>query len=164
MKGRPGRKRTINFLQDKKNDQKWTVARKPGVRQQNKMLALVISHAVSVIMSNHTSAVGDVYRLQGKGGAIGLELTGAVSRPFMWRWDKLYLEMVRKAGVKMHFYERYVDDSNQGAEVPPVGAKYDKQTKKVVVDLNDMRVEEEEDGYSASGYCKRCTGRNTDGR
>ena len=35
--GRPGRKRTVNFLQNKKNDSKWTVSRKPGARQQQRM-------------------------------------------------------------------------------------------------------------------------------
>ena len=44
------------------------------------------------------------------------ELTGALSRPFMMRWGKLYLEAVEAAGIKMWLYERYVDDSNQVAE------------------------------------------------
>ena len=34
----------------------------------------------------------------------------------MMRWDKLYLEAVEAAGIKMWLYERYVDDSNQVAE------------------------------------------------
>ena len=31
-------------------------------------------------------------------------------------------------------YERYVDDSNQLGKVPPAGARYDKQTRRIVVD------------------------------
>jgi hypothetical protein len=135
-KGRPGRKRTINFLQNKKNDSKWTVARKPGARQKQKMLALVISHGVLKVMSNHTYTVGDDHFLQSRGGAIGAELTGAVSRPFMWRWDNLYLDKVREAGMKMKVYERYVDDSNQIAETPPIGARYDNFSRRVVTDVN----------------------------
>ena len=94
-KGRPGRPRTINFLQDKKNDSKWTVGRKPGVRQKQKMLAIVISHGVRLVMANHTYKVGDLSYQQARGGAIGLDLTGAVSRPFMWKWDRMYLQIVR---------------------------------------------------------------------
>ena len=45
-----------------------------------------------------------------------MELTGALSRPFMRRWDRLFLEAVEAAGIKMKLYERYVDDSNQIAE------------------------------------------------
>ena len=51
------------------------------------------------------------------GGSIGLELTGALHRPFMFYWDRLYLEEVAKAGITMHLYERYVDDSQQLAEM-----------------------------------------------
>jgi hypothetical protein len=42
-----------------------------------------------------------------------LELSGAVSRAFMARWDRKYLEKVTKAGMSMRMYERCVDDSNQ---------------------------------------------------
>ena len=60
-------------------------------------------------MFNHTYRVGDVIYQQTK----GLELTTAVSRPFMFIWDRLYLESVKKAGLNLAVYERYVDDSNQ---------------------------------------------------
>ena len=148
-KGRPGKERTINFLQSKKNDQKWTVARKPGVRQQKKMLALVISAGVKMVMSNHTYKVGDSFYHQAEGGAIGLELTGAVSRPFMIRWDRLYLEKVRKAGVTMRMYERYIDDSNQIAVVPPPGAKYDGNKNKVVIDIENINENEQDENRLA---------------
>ena len=45
----------------------------------------------------------------------------------------------------MSLYERYVDDSNQVAIVPPPGAKYDGNLKKVVIDENLIDVEEEDD-------------------
>ena len=73
--------------------------------------------------------VGDIMYLQGSGGPIGLELTGAVSRHFMMKWDKMYLDKVRRAGIDMQMYERYVDDSNQVAVVPPPGSQYDRQQK-----------------------------------
>ena len=42
------------------------------------------------------------------------------------------------------FYERYVDDSNQVAIVPPPGTKYDANTKRTFIDENspilDMKV------------------------
>ena len=144
-KGRPGRPRTINYLQDKKNDQKWTVARKPGVRQQKKMLSLAISVGVRMVLANHTYKVGDVNYQQVRGGPIGLELTGAVSRPFMMRWDRLYLQKVKRSGMEMLVYERYADDSNQIAKTPPVGSKYDRNKQKVVYDENELRIDEQED-------------------
>ena len=70
-------------------------------------------------MANHTYVVGDQYYLQTGGGAIGLELTGAVSRAFMARLDRMYLKRIRKVGMTMQVYERYVDDSNQIAKTAP---------------------------------------------
>ena len=61
----------------------------------------------------------------------------------MWRWDRLYHDRVKQAGIKMHLYERYVDDSNQIAETPPAGARYDSYLGRVVVDTdNDNRSED----------------------
>ena len=68
-------------------------------------------------MSSHAYTVGDDIFLQEDGGPIGLELTGALSRPFMMRWDKQYLKAVADAGSKMLLYERYADDS-QIAKLP----------------------------------------------
>ena len=44
----------------------------------------------------------------------------------------------------MWLYGRYIDDSNQGAEVPPPGSEYDVRTKKLIID--DRNIVEGEDG------------------
>ena len=98
------------------------------------MLALAVSFGVQTCMANHTYRVGDTLHHQVEGGPIGLELTGAVSRPFMMHWDRLYIKKTRKAGIMMEMYDRYVDDSNQIAIVPPVGSRYDPITQKIVKD------------------------------
>ena len=129
-----GREISVAYLCNRDNIGKWKTARKPGVRQRKKMVALAVVEGVRACMSHHVYCVGDKTFLQQGGGPIGLELTGAVSRAFMWRWDRLYLEKVKKAKIQMELYERYVDDSNQVAVVPPPGSKYDVQRGKVVVD------------------------------
>ena len=128
------RRITIRYLHQKKNSTKWLPARRPGVRQQRRMLALAISFGVKMVMSNHTYKLGDRIYLQAQGGPIGLELTGAVSRPFMMRWDKMYLKKVKKAGLDMKIYKRYADDSNQVVVLPPPGSRYDVNSNKVVQD------------------------------
>ena len=135
----------INYLQQKKNADKWLPARRPGVRQQRRMLALAISHAVYTALSSHTYCVGDDQFLQMSGGPIGLELTGSVSRAYMLRWDKLYLQKVKRVGVEMTLYERYVDDSNQAAEVPLPGSQYSAEQKKVIIDQNLAIHDEDEE-------------------
>ena len=135
----PKRKKTVrmrrirvNYLRNKKSEDSWTVGRKAGNRQKKKMLALAISVGVETVMSGHTYMIGDVCYLQTEGGAIGLELTGAVSRPFMQKWDNLYVKKAETAGIPMRMYSRYVDDSNQIAVVPPPGSRYDENENKVV--------------------------------
>jgi hypothetical protein len=117
------RKITVNYLRQKKNADKWLPARRPGVRQKQRMLALAVGYGLYTAMSSHTYKVADNLYQQMAGGSIGLELTGAVARPFMLRWDHLYKNNVRQAGMGVMMYERYVDDSNQVAIVPPPGAR-----------------------------------------
>ena len=50
----------------------------------------------------------------------------------------MYLKKVKSAGIKMRMYDRYVDDSNQAAEVLPPGSKYDKNVNKVVIDEQEL--------------------------
>ena len=128
------RKITINYLQLKKNKNKWLQARSPGVRQKRKMLALAVSYGVYTALSNHTYCLGDQIYLQVSGGPIGLQLTGAVSRAYMMRWDRQYLDKVKRSGISMLVYERYVDDSNQTAVFPPPGTVFNVQSKKLEVD------------------------------
>ena len=100
---------------------------------------------IQTVLSSHTYKVGDEIYLQKSGGPIGLELTGAVSRPYMMRWDSIYLQKVKKAWLEMPLYERYIDDSNQVAIVPPPGSKYDTVTENVVRDENNAIEAENED-------------------
>ena len=143
------RKITVNYLRQKKNQNKWLPTRRPGVRQQKRMLALAVSYGVLTAMSHHTYKVADEIYQQMSGGSIGLELTRAAARPFMLRWDHLYKTSVRTAGLEMPMYERYVDDSNQVAIVPPPGAIYDETQKKIVIDENLINVEESDDERTA---------------
>ena len=48
------RKITMNYLHQKKNQGKWLRARRPGVRQQRRMLAQAVSFGVRACISNHT--------------------------------------------------------------------------------------------------------------
>ena len=136
---------TINYLQNKKNDENWSKGRKPGRRQKGKILSLTIYLGVQQVLASHTYKVGDTIYLQMQGGPIGLELTGAVCRPFMMAWDKRYLKRVKETGIKMPLYKRYIDDSNQIGKVPPEGSKYNVETTRIEIDHNEAnlrRVEE----------------------
>ena len=118
---------------------------KQDLRQKQKMLAWAILSGVWQVLSNHTYKVGEQCYLQAEGGQIGL--TVAISPPFMMMWDQLYLKMVEQAGPFLRLYERYGDDCNHVADVPPPGSKYDKPRKKVVYDETEhaLRIPEDEE-------------------
>ena len=54
----------------------------------------------------------------------------------------------------MKVYERYVDDSNQVAEVPPPGARYDRERRKIVIDRSIEEEERKEDDERLAGLLK----------
>ena len=110
--GESRRKVTIAYLCNKQNDSKWQPTKPPSETQKKRMLAIAVAIGVRTCIENHTYKVGDRIFHQKAGGPIGLELTGAVSRAFMKRWDRLYLEKAKNAGIEIKMYERYVDDSN----------------------------------------------------
>ena len=83
------------------------------------------------------------------GGSIELELTGAVASPFMLMYAVMYKNNVRKAGMKLMIYERYIDDSNQVAEVPPPGSKYERNSNKVIIDPDLDNIHENDDERTA---------------
>ena len=61
-------------------------------------------------MANHFYTIGDVIRRQTEGGSIGSDLTGEAARLYMLQWDKMFLEMLKKEGIRLDLYSRYVDD------------------------------------------------------
>ena len=112
-----GRKVTVSCLRSSENDARcWSVpGSQPDEDQVLLLVALVMSHCVEVIMSNHTYKLGDKIFLQKDGGPIGLEATGAISRAYMLYYDRLYLKAVKEAGIRMLLYDRYIDDTQQAA-------------------------------------------------
>ena len=82
-----------------------------------KLIAMVVSAAVEVTFSSHVYIIGDKIFLQKSGAPIGLELSCAIHRPFMMRFDRLFLIKVQAAGLNMVLYGRYVDDTNEVCEL-----------------------------------------------
>ena len=52
----------------------------------------------------------------------------------MARWDRIYLEKIKSAALKMWMYDRYMDDSNQIAETIPPLTKYNVHSGKLEID------------------------------
>ena len=113
-----------------KNREKWTKYyempnRRPVESEQTKMLAKCVEIAAKLVMRNHFYLIGDEIRKQAEGGPIRLALTTALARMTMIWWDEKFMEKVRNAKVVVEMLDRYVDDGNLIAEVPPKGTRYD---------------------------------------
>ena len=98
-------------------DADWIRGGTPDADQMRKLIAMVVSAAVEVTFSSHVYIIGDKIFLQKSGAPIGLELSCAIHRPFMMRFDRLFLIKVQAAGLNMLLYERYVDDTNEVCEL-----------------------------------------------
>ena len=83
----------------------------PDKDVKNMIMAMVIKKVTHTTMSNHFYIhKGNIFK-QSKGGAIGSELTGEVSKLYMILWDKKYLKKLKTLGINPKLYVRYVDDT-----------------------------------------------------
>ena len=89
----------------------YTGVQDPRESDLNKLVGLATKKGVHTCMSNHYYTFQGEIRRQEKGGSIGSELTGEVSNIYMLRWDSKFLSRLKKLGVKIHMYTRYVDDT-----------------------------------------------------
>ena len=71
---------------------------------------------------------------QTDGGTIGTDIAGEIAQKVISIWDVIYLKKLKKAGIYMDLYKRYVDD--QLDVCPPVnpGWKFDQKTQLMVFD------------------------------
>ena len=65
---------------------------------------------VDLCMRNHFYTIGGHIRVQSEGGAIGLDLTGEVTRLYMLQWDEKFIKLLKILGIKCKLFRRYVDD------------------------------------------------------
>ena len=101
---------------------------KPASDQPDKvatrrMLTEALRAVLLFIMKNHVYTFDGTVRKQGKGGAIGLELTGVLAQIFMVWWDREFKTRVETLGIPLYMYKRYVDDVNVIVGAVEPGAK-----------------------------------------
>ena len=63
----------------------------------------------SAMRNQYFNIGGEIYK-QSDWGSIGLDLTGEISSIYMLLWDEKFRQTVRKLGLKLDLYARYVDD------------------------------------------------------
>ena len=96
--------------------------REPTAREVRIMIAIAVATSVVTSMSNHYYSVGGKLLRQTDGGSIGSDLTGEVSRNVMTDWYLTFLSKLKKLGLLIDMYGRYVDD--QLEILPPVNPRW----------------------------------------
>ena len=77
----------------------------------NKLIALVVSAGTKMCLENHVYQIDGTVRRQAEGGAIGSDLSGENPPLYMLSWDCKFRKRLRKLGILIAFYTRYVDDT-----------------------------------------------------
>ena len=82
-------------------------------------------------MSNHFYKIGDEIKKQTDGGAIGVDLTNEVACLYMLRWDRKFRRKLRRLGIEVILYRRYVDDITVILNRITRGWRYDDKSDKL---------------------------------
>ena len=121
-------------------------SRKPGVRQERKMVGCLVKAATLLVMKNHFYSFGNVIRKQRMGGAIGNSLTEKLGRLLMKRFDKKFKALLKKLKIELELYERYVDDVTEAMVALDPGVRFDEQKRKMI---RVKELEEEDQNVAA---------------
>jgi hypothetical protein len=98
--------------------------RKPTTAELRKLVGIMVETVLLTVMNNHFYQFGDRIRRQLFGGAIGLRSTGVVAKYVMKFFDRLFLQKLDNAGVRMELYKRYVDDLDVCCRQMELGTRY----------------------------------------
>ena len=107
----------------------------PGVIR--KLVAIAAGKSVSTVMQNHFFQIGGKIYKQKDGAAIGLDLSVEACSLYMTKWDHTFLAKLRRMGIHVSRYIRYVDDIVILLRAISPGWSFDLRSKKLVFNEND---------------------------
>ena len=101
-------------------------------------------------MNNHYFAIGgEIYR-QKDGSPIGLDMSVEGASLYMSIWDHKFLDRLKRLGISVLMYKRYVDDIIMVMNGIEKGWVYCKNRKKMVLDHNNPLKDMAEDARTFS--------------
>jgi len=102
--------------------------------QVNKLLGIVTAHTSKEIMDKHFFTINKKIYQQKDGCPIGLDFSVDAAAIYMMLWDDDLLKTLRKLGITMGVYKRYVDDITAILRAINKGWMFDRVRKKMVYD------------------------------
>ena len=112
------------------------------------MIGLAIKAAIKATLKNHVYTINGKIHQQGRKGIIGLDLMRALGKLYMIDWTQKFkakLKLIQEKSeditinLEPELYKIFVDDQSSIQEATPVGATYNKKTKKINLKLSVAR-------------------------
>ena len=103
---------TEEILGERKNEKsKWEELEKMADEEMvKKMLGKALEIGVKAVMQNNVYRFADEIRVQEKGGAIGVKMTGDLAKAVMFPWKEKFVEKFARLEIAGKLYTRYSDD------------------------------------------------------
>ena len=126
---------TEEILGERKNEKsKWEEPEKMADEEMiKKMLGKALEIGVKAVMQNNVYRFADEIRVQEKGGAIGVKMTGDLAKAVMVPWDKQFVEKLARLEIRRKLYTRYIDDQNIVVEELEPGSRYNREEEKIEI-------------------------------
>ena len=96
------------------------------------LIAIAAAKSTKVVMENHFYQIGGKIYRQKEGSAIGVDLSVESCSLYMTSWDQKFLSKLKKHGIAVDMYFRYVDDIVIGLRGIHCGWYYSSTLKKMV--------------------------------
>ena len=128
----PKQRTTINSFMKRQDQSQFhgPPIRQPGDLsdvQINKLLAIAAARSTKTVMENHFYQIGGKIYHQREGSAIGVDLSVESCSLYMTNWDQKFLGKLKKLGISIDMYFRYVDDTVLGLREIHHGWSYDRK-------------------------------------
>ena len=100
------------------------------------MVGSALEILILTVMESHMYQFNGQFRLQLKGGATGLELTGELADLIMLWWDEEFLNQLKNLSVEVGLYTRFKDDISVFIEALSEEISYSEMHKEFIYESN----------------------------
>ena len=101
------------------------------------LLGIAAARSTQVVMENHFFTISKKIFRQKDGSPIGLDMSVEGASIYMLLWDRDFLQKLKKLGIHVDLYKRYVDDTLVILRSIRKGWKFCKRKKKMVFDPDE---------------------------
>ena len=102
------------------------------VEEKKKIFSICVEQGLLAAIEGHLFVWHKEVMKKQEGLGIGSDLTRAVARLVMLDWDQRFLNLAVDNKITLHMYNRYVDDTANGAEALAPGMRWGEEERSMV--------------------------------